>query len=251
MRLMQNKKIHTPKDFARVPRDVKYLAHFKASELRQFLLYGGIVLLKDHLPADAYIHFLRLSLRYRIVHEAKLSHCLDIAQIRFEDYVAEYNKYYPHAGLPYNVHNLLHIVADVKRYGPVQGFSAYKYENSIRLLEKYIKKPAQILQQIYKRLAENKNAKILSPNARVHKWRINKGDTFILKDSLSYADVCEVNGNDVTVREYSRTVNFFETPIPSKELHIGMTESYKGDILLASSHIDSSKLITKCYKIPF
>lgn len=243
-------KKHTPKEFARVPRDLKYLAKFKATELRQFLLYGGVVLLKEYLPKEAYTHFLRLSLGYRIVNDSNLAESLDVAQMFFEDFVAEYTTFYPDSGLPHNVHVLLHIVADVKRYGPVQGYSAYKYENSIRLLGKYIKKKSQILQQIYNRMQENQKVDIPSTSG-VHKPTIKKGDTFILKDSLNYVDICEVNGSEIIVREYAPTTDFFVSPIPSKHFHIGLTKSYKGEILLPAKIMKSSDMWKKCYKVPY
>ena len=47
-------------DFARQPRSIKELPRWKATELRQFLLYLGVVVLKPYLPAPFYNNFLCL-----------------------------------------------------------------------------------------------------------------------------------------------------------------------------------------------
>lgn len=77
-------------EFARPPRSLLEYPHFKATEFRQFVLYGGIVLLKQFLSNEQYVHFLRLSLGYRIVSGACFQESLSTAQVLFEDFVADY-----------------------------------------------------------------------------------------------------------------------------------------------------------------
>lgn len=55
-----------PSDFNRKMRSLKYLAFWKATEFRLFLLYVGIVAFKDVLEEPEYINFLRLCLAVRI-----------------------------------------------------------------------------------------------------------------------------------------------------------------------------------------
>lgn len=58
---------YTPSEFARKTRSFEEVIRFKATEVRQFLLYTGIVLLKGFLSEDAYTHFLKLSMAYRLL----------------------------------------------------------------------------------------------------------------------------------------------------------------------------------------
>lgn len=51
---------YVPSDFARRPRSLKDLKHFKATEFRQFVLYIGPVVLSGMLDSDKYSHFLLL-----------------------------------------------------------------------------------------------------------------------------------------------------------------------------------------------
>lgn len=57
----------TPIEFARRPRDLDDTPRFKATEFRQIVLYTGIILFKEFLDKDAYEHFLKLSVAYRIL----------------------------------------------------------------------------------------------------------------------------------------------------------------------------------------
>ena len=54
-----------PKEFARRPRTLLELPNWKATEFRQFLLYTGIVALKDTIIDDQYYEFLLLHCAYR------------------------------------------------------------------------------------------------------------------------------------------------------------------------------------------
>lgn len=49
-----------PTEIHRAIRSFHHLNYWKGSEYRTFLLYIGIVILKDHLPSDQYEHFLEL-----------------------------------------------------------------------------------------------------------------------------------------------------------------------------------------------
>ena len=56
-----------PNEFARNPRPLSDLRHWKATEYRQFLLYTGPLVLKDVLPSDLYHHFLYLHCAIKIL----------------------------------------------------------------------------------------------------------------------------------------------------------------------------------------
>lgn len=54
-----------PKEFARKPRKLDEVDRFKATELRQLLLYTGPVIFLKKLSRDKYVHFLSLSIAIR------------------------------------------------------------------------------------------------------------------------------------------------------------------------------------------
>lgn len=171
-------------EFARTPRHLKNTPKFKATEWRQFVLYGGVVLLKEFLPPNLYEHFLRLSLAYRIVSSRHFHDSLDVAQALFEDFVKEFSSNYPHQGRGYNVHGLLHVVEDVKLYGPVDSYSAYKFENAIQQLANRIRKSSQVLQQMHNRLQEDQVAGIRQ-SCREFGWSLKGKNVVLLMDTIT------------------------------------------------------------------
>ena len=59
---------HMPSDFTRkLSGGFNSLSYWKASELRTFMLYAGITVLKDVLPAVQYEHFLYLGISMRLL----------------------------------------------------------------------------------------------------------------------------------------------------------------------------------------
>lgn len=58
---------HVTKEFARKPRSLDDLVHWKATEFRQFVLYSGIIALKNSVHVDVYYEFLLLHCAYRLL----------------------------------------------------------------------------------------------------------------------------------------------------------------------------------------
>ena len=60
--------------------------------------------------------------------------------------------------LVHNVHNLLHLCDDARRFGTLDSFSNFRFENYLQKLKKLVRKPNNILSQIMRRLSEISNA---------------------------------------------------------------------------------------------
>lgn len=60
-------KVYITKEFCRKPRSLMEVDRFKATEFQQFLLYTGVVALKNLLPNNQYYNFLLLSCAIRIL----------------------------------------------------------------------------------------------------------------------------------------------------------------------------------------
>lgn len=71
-----------------------------------------------------------------------------------EKYVKDFPNLYGPASVSYNVHSLIHLGADVTKYGNLDNYSAFKFENFMQKLKKLIKKNNQPLQQLNNRLYE-------------------------------------------------------------------------------------------------
>lgn len=147
---------YIPSEFTRQTRSIlSEVKRWKAVEFRLYLLYTGIVLLRDRVGPDLYQHFLLLSLSIRLLssassYEQNILACEDMLQ----KFVTDYPLIYKETDVVYNVHGLLHITEDVRRYGPIGSYSAYRFENHQRELKKHVKKYSKILQQINNRVEE-------------------------------------------------------------------------------------------------
>ncbi|OXU16252.1 hypothetical protein TSAR_001754 [Trichomalopsis sarcophagae] len=155
-----------PSDFCRNPRQFKKIRRlWKATELRQFLLYTGPVVLLDVLPTKLYTHFLSFHIAISILVNpilCKSEDYLNYADELLKKFVKDFEEYYGGKNVTFNVHNLLHIVSDTRNFGPLDDFSAFRFENLIRKMKQLVRKGDQPLVQIGKRLAEIKSSKAYS-----------------------------------------------------------------------------------------
>lgn len=60
--------------------------------------------------------------------------------------------------LTYNMHSLIHLAQDVKRFGSLDNVCSFPFENFLSQLKKLVRKPNQPLQQVVRRLGEMKLA---------------------------------------------------------------------------------------------
>ncbi|XP_042144299.1 uncharacterized protein LOC121834650 [Ixodes scapularis] len=150
---------HTPREMARKPRSLHELERWKATELRNFLLYFGPAVLKDHMEKRYYQHFLKLSIAVSILSSPRLCHEeIDSAEKLLEEFVSDAGDLYGEGIYVYNIHSLLHLTADVRRFGHLDSFSAFRFENFLGQLKRDLKSPNRPLQQIVKRLEERSHA---------------------------------------------------------------------------------------------
>ena len=142
-------------EFCRKPRPLAEIDRWKATEFRQFLLYTGPVTAKEVLPPDHYQLFMCLSISVSILVNPEL-------YLKFNSYADEllryfvkvYAKLYGEKCVSYNIHGLLHLAADAKRFGPLDSFSAFKFENELGKLKRLLRSSSNPLQQIHRRLNE-------------------------------------------------------------------------------------------------
>lgn len=151
-------KVHVTREFARKPRSLRDLDRWKATEFRQFLLYTGPVVLAGRLPEAMYKNFLLLTVALRILLTPALCDVdtmIDYAQQLLVSFVEHFGKLYGQDMIVYNVHNLIHLADDARKYGCLDNISAFAFENYLGQMKKMIRKPSHPLQQIVSRLSEN------------------------------------------------------------------------------------------------
>ena len=153
---LENIKGKIPSDFARQPRHLDELKRWKPTEFHQFLLYTGLVFLKDVLSQKSFEHFLSLSVSIRImVAHYKNEELLEYSKELLSWFVKNAAHFYGPYFTVYNVHNLIHLHDDVN-YHKMSLFdmSAFAFENYMQTLKRYIRKSTELVVQVVNRRCE-------------------------------------------------------------------------------------------------
>ena len=144
-------------DFGRKPRGLQEISRWKATELRQFLLYTGPIVLRNILPTKLYQHFLVFHLAMRILISDDLNATFnDDANRLLRSFVLSARKVYGTAFMSFNVHCLLHLSEDAKNFGALDNFSAFPFENELQHIKKMVTKHDRPLAQIIRRTLESR-----------------------------------------------------------------------------------------------
>jgi len=243
-----------PREFNRKPRPLNFISFFKATELRFFLLYGGITFFRNAMPFDKYRHFLKLHCAMFILlsESAKDQGWNTRAGQLLKEFVDESELLYGKEFMVYNIHSLSHLADDAGRFGSLETISAFPFENEIQQLLKYFRGKNNLhLQQVVNRIKErNENAgmvrrtdakKICSPSS-VSSIRGN--NCFRFDDGSIIIVTQVVSENEIRYRicECKKLKHY---PIRSTSLSIYRVTGYSK---VYQSNAD--KLIHKCVLLP-
>jgi len=152
---------YTPFEFQRKPRSLMHYRQWKGTEFRQLLLYHGPVVLKSTLSTEVYQHFLTLHCSITILISKQFcfkNSYLNYAENLLQHYVTTFKLLYGEHHISHNVHGLIHIVDDVKHFGPLDMFSSFRFENFMQKFKDLIRKDDKPLQQIARRIHEIENS---------------------------------------------------------------------------------------------
>lgn len=154
---------YVPIEFSRLPRSLDDYHFWKATELRNFLVYFGCIVLKGKLNRSLYSHFLLL------VNATRILLCSETCQVHndtafklLKEFVINYGALYGQHFVTYNVHSVIHMPMFVKIHGPLDNFSCFRYENFLQELKKSVKCARFPLQEIFNRIIEKQQLLISS-----------------------------------------------------------------------------------------
>jgi hypothetical protein len=144
-----------PREFARRPRSLRELDRWKATELRQLLLYTGPSVLRGIVSDEVYDNFMLLSVGIRLLASSTYSKtCIGFAQSLLTTFVKQSAVLYGEEFVVYNVHGLVHLADDVKMHGCLDSFSAFPFENYLKSVKKSVRKACLPLPQVIRRMSE-------------------------------------------------------------------------------------------------
>jgi hypothetical protein len=148
-----------PAEFARKPRNLESFCHFKATEFRLFLLYIGPIIFSclKQAKKEYYDSFMLLHCAASILCGARCETIyVDYAQDLLDKFVKDFPSIYGKNKVSSNVHALLHVKEDVKKFGCMDRFSAFPFESFYGKIVRTIAKRGQSLEQYVNRQREKR-----------------------------------------------------------------------------------------------
>lgn len=262
--------LYQPFDFCRKIRTLEYINFFKANELRTFLCYHGIVVLKGNIHPELYECFKVLHCAVSICLSKRHIHkLLPLARELFLTFIKLFIKVFGENMVSYNVHNLQHVVDDVIENGPLDQFSAFEFESFLGVLKKYILSGKHPLAEMANRVVEhvhfvvenlkkklnkqeqypkysrfklNLTSDITINNSHQNSWFLTKDKRIVRFEKIEEID----NTPKIFGKRIITTTDYFELPIKSSILNIYYSDGALGTI----TPIDISEVSEKLFCIP-
>lgn len=201
-------------------RNLNEIANWKGREYRFFLLYLSIPIFRCFLKEHLFNHFLLLFCAITICsNENHLRVHIDIADECIKHYIKGYKQLYGDQHITSNVHNLSHLIDDVKRFGTLDSFSAYPFESMLGKIKRMIKTGSLPLSQIAKRLIEQ--------------------NTYLSSQKKDLSSVSEIEFKP----KFKKMVQIHDVEVLAKQKIINLAKNNKLDIY---SKIELEKFTIDC-----
>lgn len=263
-----------PLDFNRKPQTFSKCLKYKATELRRIALYDGILAFRNDVHKSVYKNWLLLHVALYILSSPVLvktmcqyaSHLLRVC-------INHSATVYERKFVVYNVHSLAHLGEECEENGPLDTFSAFRYENQLKTIKETLKSCYKALHQIAYRDAErfkDKEVKLKSDDKEIHLSRPCKNkrnhfrradvdgvmfqvdgrnacfqtdqrDVAILQDIVVRGNVVYFVGNTFAMKE-----DFYTYPLPSSVLGIYKVSNLRND----KKYFNLDDVKAKCWLMP-
>lgn len=137
----------------------------------------------------------------------QFSHLLPLAKAMLDHFIELFREIYGEAYITSNVHNLVHLVDEVMRYGELQSFSAYPFESMLGTIKKMLRNGNNPLAQVARRIIEmtrlecakqmpepkKKNLVLTKLNKGEnvpHTYRLNDSENIVFFSKIQFGDFC-------------------------------------------------------------
>lgn len=205
--MLETIKNQIPIEFQRKTQSIKHIAYWKATQFGFFLLYSGVVILKNILPKKLYRHFLLLFTGCRILcsNETALRYNKH-AKLYLERFVLLTKEYYGKSVLSINIHNLIHIADDCKNMNcNLNSISSYSFESLLGKIRKTLRTGYRPLEQLCNRMHEmffrKKKIPFLQPTLVILKEQLSLQKDFVnvLKLKYNLSTLTTQNPNNIVL----------------------------------------------------
>lgn len=253
-----------PSEFVRKPRCLKLLSKFKATEFRQLLLYTMPVLLKNIVSPPLYNQIMKLHVAIRLLSDpSRYKENIQAARKLISEFVDQFDETIGKKHFTYYTHCLLHIADYVEVYGPLYSWSAYKYENHMRLIKRLLRRKHGHIKQFFNRVDEMRFADELADELEYNDRRESKFNEFSLQADSLRDGCCMVEpGYPLVITEYfirngvemvrgNRFLtckNFYHDPMPSMQ---NMGTILASNLSESVEEFPATSIIHKFFRLPF
>lgn len=208
-----------PSEFSRKPRSMFEVDHWKATELRFFLMYSGPIILRDCISNAYYQHFMLLHVAMRLLGEGNYEgNRGTIAKNLIHKFVQRFEHLYGTAEMVYNVHSCQHLVDDcVAENLKLDDISCFPFENALGHLKKLIRTSYKPLQQVVRRLREKEYLLFGKdvPKQSQKNLSIKKNDCYALLTNQRIGKIIDVSENMFKTHLFGNVQPYFQYPINS------------------------------------
>lgn len=130
----------TPPHFIqRFPQAVDKLVYWKASELRAFLFFISLCVLKGVLKSELYDHFMLLVQGIYLLNTCSISpDDVNLSNMLLNQFVCQFQELYGLRHMSHNLHMLLHLGLMVQRLGPLCLINCFPFEDMNGRLTRWI-----------------------------------------------------------------------------------------------------------------
>lgn len=220
-----------PNCFSRKPRSFKDFAYFKATEIRQLLLYTGKIVFKDLMGTDEIYENLVTynSVCALLVDERTAQPYSEYCQLLMKRFVDDCQKIYGNCFLVYNIHSQLHFPFVAEKHGSIDNVSAYAFESYLGGLKKMVMsshRPIISLVKGVQRMQAAESARKLKSTTHFISTKA-PNNIYIDVEKDRCLQVIEFTDETVTCMEYYVCGPFYEKPFDSRKIGCYQVRSQK------------------------
>ena len=192
-----------------------------------------MVVLKNIIRTEFYVHFLTLSVAIRILSDPRMVESQELVSYADEllrHFVSESSGLYMKFFVSYNVHSLKHLADDVREMKlPLPRMDAFAFENYLGVLKRFVRKAQSPCSQVVKRVVElEKVGKEVTDKYQM-KIKTTFRDSWYMLDSGDIVKLVEVRDDTISGKlvKTSMLESFFMEPLDSKKVGVFKFESLK------------------------
>lgn len=142
--------LRPPSDVSRLPRSLAERKYWKGSECKSFLLYYSLLVLDGVLETKYLNHwFLLVFSIHVLLQDCVQTQDTDLAERVLAEFAVGVHRLYGLEYCTFNVHQLLHLPAAVRNWGPLWAFSCFRFESNIGKIVGLVRGSKGVPLQIY------------------------------------------------------------------------------------------------------